>query len=160
MSRDTTLGLSGGGPALLLTGVLLVLMVVAAAGGRPLQPREPLTLAELTAVGDRAGIIRTVRLGVNPNDPSPVRAGMLGNRLDPTAPLEVAIIANQVDALRLLVELGAVVHSGNYGRLWCLAQQARNAAATAALEAAFPKAPPVRCGDAARGAAEPSLHGA
>ena len=145
MNRDTTLGLYAGGPALLLTGALIVLMVVAAAGGRPFQPREPLTLAELAAVGDRAGIIRAVRLGTNPNDPSPVRAGMLGSRLDPTAPLEVAIIANQVDALRLLVELGAVVHSGNYGRLLCLARQSQNADAIAAVEAALPNGPPAPC---------------
>jgi len=120
-------------------------MVVAAAGGRPFPPREPLTLAELTAVGDRAGIIRTVRLGVNPNDPSPVRAGMLGSRLDLTAPLEVAIIANQIDALRLLLESGAIVHSGNYGRLWCLARQSQNADAITAVEAALPNRPPVQC---------------
>jgi hypothetical protein len=145
MSRDTTLGLYGGGPALLLTGALVVLMVAAAAGGRPFPPREPLTLAELTAVGDRAGIIRTVRLGVNPNESSPVRAGVLGDRLDPTAPLEVAIIANQADALRLLMELGAIVHSGNYQRLWCLARQSRNADAIAAVEAASPDAPPAQC---------------
>lgn len=145
MSRDTTLGLYGGGPALLLTGVLVVLMVVAAAGGRPFPPREPLTLAELIAVGDRAGIIRTVRLGENPNDASPVRVGVLGNRLDPTAPLEVAIIANQVDALRLLLDLGAIVHAGNYRRLWCLARQSRNTDVITAVEAALPDAPPTQC---------------
>ena len=145
MSRETTLGLYCGAPALLLTGALIVLMVVGAAGVRPFQPLEPLTLAELIAVGDRPGIIRTVRLGVNPNDPSPVRAGLLGSRLDPTAPLEIAIIANQIDALRLLVELGAVVHRGNYGTLLCLARQNRGTAAIAAVEAALPDGPPVQC---------------
>ncbi len=150
MSRETAFGLCCGAPALLLTGVLIVLMGVGAAGVRPFQPLEPLSLAELIAVGDRAGIIRTVRLGVNPNDPSPVRAGILGSRLDPTAPLEIAIIANQVDALRLLVELGAVVHWGNYGTLWCLARQGRNADALAAVEAALPAGPPVQCGNAVR----------
>ena len=105
VNRETRLGLYCGAPALLLTGTLIVLMGIGAAGVRPFQPLEPLTLAELVAVGDRAGIIRTVRLGVNPNDPSPVRAGILGSRLDPTEPLEIAIIADQIDALRLL-EIG------------------------------------------------------
>ena len=87
---------------------------------------------------------------MNPNDPSPVRAGILGSRLDPTEPLEIAIIANQVDALRLLVELGAVVHRGNYGTLWCLARQSRNADALAAVEAALPGSPPGQCSEAVR----------
>jgi len=150
VSRETALGLYCGGPALVLSGALIVLMGVGAAGVRPFQPREPLTLAELVAVGDRAGIIRTVRLGVNPNDPSPVRAGILGNRLDPTEPLEIALIANQVDALRLLVELGAVVHRGNYGKLWCLARQSQNVDARAAVEAALPDGPPAQCPAAVR----------
>ena len=150
MSHETALGLYCGAPALLLSGALIVLMGVGAAGVRPFQPLEPLTLAELIAVGDRAGIIRTVRLGVNPNDPSPVRAGILGSRLDPTEPLEIAIIADQVGALRLLVELGAVVHRGNYRKLWCLAQQGQNADARAAVEAALPGSPPVQCSEAVR----------
>ena len=150
MSRETALGLYCGAPALLLSGVLIALMGIGAADIRPFQPLEPLTLAELVAVGDRAGIIRTVSLGVNPNDPSPVRAGILGSRLDPTEPLEIAIIANQIDALRVLIELGAVVYRGNYGTLWCLARQGQNADALAAVEAALPDGPPVQCGNAVR----------
>jgi hypothetical protein len=150
VSRETALGLYCGAPALLLSVALIVLMGVGAAGVRPFQPLEPLTLAELIAVGDRAGIIRTVRLGVNPNDPSPVRAGILGSRLDPTEPLEIAIIANQIDALRLLVELGAVVHRGNFGKLWCLARQGQNTDAMTAVAAALPDGPPVQCSNAVR----------
>jgi hypothetical protein len=145
VTRATRLGLWCGAPALLLTGALIVVMAIAANGGGLFQPREPLTLAELVAVGDRAGVLRTVGLGVNPNDPSPVRAGILGSRLDPTAPLEIAIIANQVEALRLLVQLGAVVHRGNYGTLVCLARQSRNTDAIASVEAALPDAPPAQC---------------
>ena len=60
-------------------------------------------------------------------------------------PLEAAVAASRVDMLRLLVDLGAVVHEGNYPGLWCFAQARADKDVIAFVEARMPGHQPVDC---------------
>ena len=109
-------------PALLLIGGMVVLAVLSANGRIAFARDQRLTLAEAAALEDSGEIVRLLRRGADPAEPSRVRAGIIRDVDMTMTPLEAAVIQDHPDAADLLVREGAPIDARNFAALWCLAQ--------------------------------------
>ena len=142
-------------PAWLLLAVALpaalgalcaVLWLVGAAAGFPRgADGRTLTLSEAAAIASHADVARLLRSGVDPNAPSRVRAGLVGNRERVMTPLEAATAAIRTGPLQLLVEAGATIDDHNYPVLWCSATAHHNQDMIRLLESRRSNRPPLDC---------------
>jgi len=103
--------------------------VLGAPLGAGLWPPDEVTLSEAIATRNNAEALRLIRLGADPNHPSRVRAGLLTSdyAVDVT-PVEAAVGAQRVDALRMLVANGATIDGQQMRVLRCYEQIRRDSA--------------------------------
>jgi hypothetical protein len=116
----------------IIAGPCLVLALLSAwwtAGrvvGDGLWPPEDVTLSEAVATRNNAEAVRLIQRGANPNQPSPVRDGLLTNGYAVTVkPIEAAVGAQRADSVRTLLANGAIVDQEEMRVLRCL-EQARH----------------------------------
>ena len=103
--------------------------IVGAPLGAGLWPPDEVTLSEAIATRNNAEALRLIRLGADPNHSSRVRAGLLTSdyAVDVT-PVEAAVGAQRVDALRMLVANGAKIDGQQMRVLRCYEQIRRDSA--------------------------------
>ena len=108
--------------------------IVGAPLGAGLWPPDEVTLSEAIATRNNAEALRLIRLGADPNHPSRVRAGLLTSdyAVDVT-PLEAAVGAQRVDALRMLLANGATIDANEMRVLRCYEQIRRDSGVRAFL---------------------------
>jgi hypothetical protein len=113
----------------IIAGPCLVLALLSAwwtAGrlaGDGLWPPDDVTLSEAVATRNNAEAIRLIERGANPNQPSPVRDGLLTSGYAITiTPIEAAVGAQRADSVRTLLVNGAVVDEEELKVLRCLEQ--------------------------------------
>lgn len=107
------------------------------------------TLAEAAAFGSNADIVRLLRAGADPNAPARVRRHVLREIDQRMTPLEAAAAGrtgNRRRIMGLLVDGGAILDSGTYPVVWCLADSRDNPDALAFVRERLPDAPPPDCG--------------
>src|SRR4026209_1291182 len=76
--------------------------------GGGLWPPDDVTLSEAVATRNNAEAVRLIERGAKPNQPSPVRDGLLTNGYAVTVkPVEAAVGAQRADSLRTLLANGA-----------------------------------------------------
>lgn len=91
--------------------------------GNGLWPPDDVTLSEAVATRNNAEIVRLIESGANPNQPSPVREGLLTSGYAVTVkPVEAAVGAQRADSLRTLLANGAAVDHEELKVLRCLEQ--------------------------------------
>ena len=102
--------------------------------GAGLWPPDEVTLSEAIATRNNAEALRLIRLGADPNQPSRVRAGLLTSdyAVDVT-PVEAAVGAQRVDALRMLLANGAKIDGQQMRVLRCYEQIRRDSSVRAFL---------------------------
>ena len=102
--------------------------------GAGLWPPDEVTLSEAIATRNNAEALRLIRLGADPNQPSRVRAGLLTSDygVDVT-PVEAAVGAQRVDALRMLLANGATIDANEMRVLRCYEQIRRDSGVRAFL---------------------------
>jgi hypothetical protein len=118
---------------------------LAAAGVEWRATPEPLTLSEAAALGDDAEVMRLVRQGVDPNAQARIRPDLLRSSEYLMTPLEAAIGAEERSTAVLLLEIGAVIHEGNYPALLCFARVKGDAETIALIESRTPGNATVDC---------------
>ncbi len=108
--------------------------IVGAPFGAGLWPPDEVTLSEAIATRNNAEALRLIRLGADPNQPSHVRAGLLTSdyAVDVT-PVEAAVGAQRVDALRMLLANGAKIDGQQMRVLRCYEQIRRDSCVRAFL---------------------------
>jgi len=108
--------------------------IVGAPFGAGLWPPDEVTLSEAIATRNNAEALRLIRLGADPNQPSRVRAGLLTSdyAVDVT-PVEAAVGAQRVDALRMLLANGAKIDGQQMRVLRCYEQIRRDSSVRAFL---------------------------
>jgi len=108
--------------------------IVGAPLGAGLWPPDEVTLSEAIATRNNAEALRLIRLGADPNQPSRVRAGLLTSDygVDVT-PVEAAVGAQRVDALRMLLANGATIDANEMRVLRCYEQIRRDSGVRAFL---------------------------
>ena len=95
--------------------------------GAGLWPPDEVTLSEAIATRNNAEALRLIRLGADPNQPSRVRAGLLtSDYAVDVRPVEAAVGAQRVDALRMLLANGATIDGQEMGVLRCYEQTRRD----------------------------------
>jgi hypothetical protein len=100
--------------------VLAAYVGAEALGFRGLAAPEADTISEAAALGHAARALELIAAGQNPNDPFPIRPGILGaNRLE-LRPVEAAILGRNPELMRLLQRAGAT--QPDHGRIVCLAR--------------------------------------
>ena len=91
--------------------------------GNGLWPPDDVTLSEAVATRNNAEAVRLIESGANPNEPGPVRDGLLTNGYAVTVkPVEAAVGAQREDSLRTLLANGATVDHEELRVLRCLEQ--------------------------------------
>ena len=91
--------------------------------GDGLWPPDDVTLSEAMATRNNAEAVRLIEGGANPNQPSPVRDGLLTSGYAVTIkPIEAAVGAQRADSLRTLLANGAAVDREELRVLRCLEQ--------------------------------------
>lgn len=113
----------------IIAGPCLVLALLSAwwtAGrlaGNGLWPPDDVTLSEAVATRNNAEAVRLIESGANPNQPSPVRDGLLTNGYAVTVkPVEAAVGAQRADSLRTMLANGAALDHEELRVLRCLEQ--------------------------------------
>jgi hypothetical protein len=113
----------------IIAGPCVVLALVSAwwtAGrlaGNGLWPPDDVTLSEAVATRNNAEAVRLIESGANPDQPSPVRDGLLTSGYTVTIkPVEAAVGAQRADSLRTLLANGAAVDQEELKVLRCLEQ--------------------------------------
>ena len=97
-----------------------------AVAGDGLWPPDEVTLSEAVATRNNAEAVRLIDRGANPNEPSPVRDGLLTNGYAVTVkPIEAAVGAQRADSVRMLLANGAAVGQEELRVLRCL-EEARH----------------------------------
>ena len=111
----------------IIAGPCLVLSLLSAwwtAGsvlGDGLWPPDEVTLSEAVATRNNAEAVRLIERGANPNQPSPVRDGLLTNGYAVTVkPIEAAVGAQRADSVRMLLANGATIDQEELRVLRCL----------------------------------------
>ena len=132
-------------PAILGAICGVVWLLAAAAGFPRAADGRTLTLPEAAAIASHADVARLLRSGVDPNAPSRVRAGLVGNRERMMTPLEAATASIRTGPLRLLVEAGATIDDDNYPVLWCSAMARHNQDMIRLLESRHSRQSPIDC---------------
>ena len=129
-----------------LGAMCAVLWLLGAVAGFPRgADGRTLTLSESAAIASHADVARLLRRGVDPNAPSRVRAGLVGNRERVMTPLEAATAAIRTGPLQLLVDAGATIDDHNYPVLWCSAMARHNQDMIRLLESRHSNKAPVEC---------------
>jgi hypothetical protein len=91
--------------------------------GDGLWPPDDVTLSEAVATRNTAEAVRLIESGVNPNQPSRVRDGLLTSGYAVTIkPIEAAVGAQRADSVRTLLVNGATVDREELRVLRCLEQ--------------------------------------
>jgi hypothetical protein len=94
--------------------------------GGGLWPSHDVTLSEAVATRNNGEAVRLIQRGANPNQPSPVRDGLLTNGYAVTVkPIEAAVGAQRADSVRTLLANGATVDQEELRVLRCL-EEARH----------------------------------
>jgi len=113
-------------------GPCLVLALVSAwwtagsVAGNGLWPPDEVTLSEAVATRNNAEAVRLIERGADPNQPSPVRDGLLTNGYGVTVkPIEAAVGAQRADSVRMLLANGVAVDEDELRVLRCL-EEARH----------------------------------
>jgi len=113
-------------------GPCLVLALVSAwwtagsVAGNGLWPPDEVTLSEAVATRNNAEAVRLIERGADPNQPSPVRDGLLTNGYGVTVkPIEAAVGAQRADSVRMLLANGVAVDDDELRVLRCL-EEARH----------------------------------
>ena len=89
--------------------------------GSGLWPPDEVSLSEAMATRNNAEGVRLIDSGANPNQPSPVRDGLLTSGYAITIkPIEAAVGARRADSVRTLLANGAVVEQEELRVLRCL----------------------------------------
>ena len=89
--------------------------------GDGLWPPDDVTLSEAVATRNNAEAVRLIDSGANPNQPSPVRDGLLTSGYAISIkPIEAAVGARRADSVRTLLANGAVVDQDELRVLRCL----------------------------------------
>jgi hypothetical protein len=89
--------------------------------GNGLWPPDDVTLSEAMATRNNAEAVRLIDSGANPNQPSPVRDGLLTSGYAISIkPIEAAVGARRADSVRTLLANGAVVDDDELRVLRCL----------------------------------------
>jgi hypothetical protein len=89
--------------------------------GNGLWPPDDVTLSEAMATRNNAEAVRQIDSGANPNQPSPVRDGLLTSGYAISIkPIEAAVGARRADSVRTLLANGAVVDEDELRVLRCL----------------------------------------
>jgi hypothetical protein len=89
--------------------------------GNGLWPPDDVTLSEAMATRNNAEAVRQIDSGANPNQPSPVRDGLLTSGYAISIkPIEAAVGARRADSVRTLLANGAVVDDDELRVLRCL----------------------------------------
>jgi len=113
------------GPCLVLA-LLSAWWTAGSVGGNGLWPSDEVTLSEAVATRNNAEAVRLIEGGANPNQPSPVRDGLLTNGYGVTVkPIEAAVGVQRADSLRMLLANGAAVDQEELRVLRCL-EEARH----------------------------------
>jgi hypothetical protein len=113
------------GPCLVLA-FLSVWWTAGWLSGNGLWPPDEVTLSEAVATRNNAEAVRLIESGANPNQPGPVRDGLLTNGYAITIkPIEAAVGAQRVDSLRMLLANGVAVDQEELKVLRCL-EEARH----------------------------------
>ena len=113
------------GPCLVLT-LLSAWWTAGSAAGKGLWPSDEVTLSEAVATRNNAEAVRLIERGANPNQPSPVRDGLLTNGYAVTVkPIEAAVGAQRADSVRMLLANGVSVDQQELRVLRCL-EEARH----------------------------------
>src|SRR5882762_3969961 len=132
-------------PAILGAVCGVVWLLAAAAGFPRAADGRTLTLPEAAAIASHADVARLLRSGVDPNAPSRVRAGLVGNRERMMTPLEAATASIRTGPLQLLVEAGATIDDDNYPVLLCSAMARHNQDMIRLLESRYSRPAPIDC---------------
>ena len=129
-----------------LGAIFGVLWLLGAAAGFPRgADGRTLTLPEAAVIASHADVARLLRSGGDPNAPSQVRAGLVGNRERVMTPLEAATASIRTGPLQLLVEAGATIDDHNYPVLWCAAMARHNQDMIRLLESRHSRQSPIDC---------------
>ena len=110
-------------PALVWLAAAGAIVIAALIGYRALAAPADLTLSEAAAIRDEAEVLRQIGAGADPNIPSRVRPGLIGDPEYLMTSLEAATVAGHLEVLQLLVRNGATVNESNFPVLYCLAQE-------------------------------------
>jgi hypothetical protein len=134
--------------AAIAPGVLLASagVVWTAAPGVALWPADRVNLSEAAATRNTGEVVRLLRLGANPHEAVPVRAGLLdGSRPVDATPLEAAIRVRRGDVIWTLRQYAPPPPPATLAALRC--QAADDAAVLAALDEDAPgEIPPCSSG--------------
>jgi hypothetical protein len=99
---------------------------VGSVAGDGLWPPDEVTLSEAAATRNNAEALRLIERGADPNQPSPVREGLLTAGYAVTIkPIEAAVAAQRADSVRLLLANGVAVDQEELRVLRCL-EEARH----------------------------------
>lgn len=133
----------GAAPAALLALAALVLLA-AVVGYRPLWATPSTGLAEAARGGDTATVFRMLSAGSDPNLAEPVA---FEGRVEPgvLTPLEAAVESRQVEAVQLLMMMGAQASELDRQRLACLATAVDAPEVSAYLRSTIPPAATPDC---------------
>ena len=105
----------------LVLGLLSAWWTAGRLAGTGLWPPDDVTLSEAVATRNNAEAVRQIDSGANPNQPSPVRDGLLTSGYAITIkPIEAAVGARRADSVRTLLANGAVVDDDELRVLRCL----------------------------------------
>jgi len=110
--------------------------------GNGLWPPDEVTLSEAVATRNNAEVVRLIESGANPNQPSPVRDGLLTNGYAVTVkPVEAAVGAQRADTLRTLLANGATLDREELSVLRCLEPNRHDSGVRELLAAQNPRLP-------------------
>jgi hypothetical protein len=113
---------------------------------RGLWPSDDVTLSEAVATRNNAEALRLIAQGADPNQPGPVREGLLTNGYDVVMlPVEAAVAAQRADSLRMLLANGAFIDGQELQVLRCLERARHDAGVRDILDARASSEPD--CGD-------------
>ncbi len=126
-ARPGWIGWLVGTPAVAMIA-LVGLLAIASLAGHDLLWRQPadMSLPELTALKDTAGVTLRLEAGADPNAPGAVVHAFRLDHPVVATPLEAATAADRADMVPILVAHGARLDEPTLTRLRCFAQRLKN----------------------------------